>query len=93
LEMFGEAVVAADEASVFQQPGLGAFDHLAVSAEPGGRFDARAGEPDGDPAVAEFGADVLAVVGLVAVQLSGRVRRRPRRERTGARESSSGTCR
>lgn len=69
--MVGVAVVSGGEAVVAEQPGDGSFDHPAVFAQLLARLDAFARDADGDAAVADPGAEVGVVVGLVGVQLVG----------------------
>ena len=67
--MVGLAFVSAGQAAVAEQPGDGSFDHPAVCAESFAGFDAFAGDPNHDAAVAYPPSQVGVVVGFVGVQL------------------------
>jgi hypothetical protein len=73
LEVFGFAVVAADESAVVLEPGQAALDDPAVAAEALGGFDTLAGDADCDAASADLFAQGADVVGLVAVEFVGSV--------------------
>ena len=67
----GLAFVADGESAVAEQPGDGAFDDPAVSAESIVGLDALTRDADADVAVAEPLAEVGDVVGLVGVEFGG----------------------
>jgi hypothetical protein len=73
-EQAGFAFVAEGQPAVPGQPGDRAFDSPAVAAQPGGRFDAAAGDARDDAPVAEELAQVGVVVALSAGSLPGRRR-------------------
>ena len=64
------AFVAALQSSEPADPFQGAFDDVAVLAQPGGRFDAPPGDARDDPASAEGVSAGLVVVAFVGVQLA-----------------------
>lgn len=68
-EVLRLAFVAAVQASAPCQPGHGAFDNPAVSAQSVRGFDAFAGDAGCDAALAEPSSQVVVVVTLVAVEL------------------------
>ena len=69
--MLGFAVVAAHEAAVAGQPGQACLDDPAVTAKAVGGLDAFAGDPHGDAAPLELGAERADVAGLVGVEFLG----------------------
>lgn len=84
------AFVADRDAAVAAEPGDGAFDLPAVSAEVFAGVDAAAGDAGGDAALAQPGAVGLVVVRLVGAELGGDSRPGPRRDRTAGMPSTSG---
>jgi hypothetical protein len=68
-EQVGVAFVADGEAAVAGEPGDGAFDLPAVSAEALVGVDAAAGDARGDAALAQPGPVDLRVVGFVGAEL------------------------
>jgi hypothetical protein len=68
-EVAGVTFVAQGQPPVAGQPGERSFDDPPVPAELVTGLDAFAGDADGDAAVAEPGAQVSLVIGLVRVQL------------------------
>ena len=70
-EVFGFAVVAANEAAVAHEPGHGSFDDPAVAAQALGRLNALAGYTHRDAADLHGRAEWFLVVGLVRVQFLG----------------------
>ncbi len=90
-EVFGLTFVAAVQTSAAGKPGDRSSDDPAVAAQPGGGLDALAGDMVTDSALTEPSAQVVVVVFLVGMELGGRRRRGPRRERMGGIPRTSGS--